>query len=186
MPTIQAEALSLASVTATIERRSGDTFAPSTGGMVKPGEAIRLLVSGVKSQIIQTPEFIVQDADGNEILRQNAGATLSGDAWLDWQAPLAEGTYTFIVNYQSYPFLPFTSQVRTTMVVSSAAPEPPAAPPSNTWGRIENIVKWVAIGGAVVGVVYIGGKVLGMFGGSKREVVYPVYPSYQPAPPARR
>ena len=77
-----------------VERIAGDQFIPvATGGVVAPGETIRLFVSGVSSALIHAPEFIVTAPDGSEVLRREAGVTPKGEAWLDIQAPLIEGSY---------------------------------------------------------------------------------------------
>ena len=156
-PMTDEQIAAMAAVTLTVERRSGDTFAPSVGGTVKPGEAVLLLASGVGSQTFKVPEFIVQDEDGNVLLDQNATVSFGGEAAVYWQAPLTEGTYLVRCIFQSKPFLPFTDEVQTLMVVTHLAPKPPPEPPAkeDVLGSLERILKWGAIGAVAIGAVVV-------------------------------
>lgn len=136
-------------VDAILARRSGSTFSPIlNGGMVKPGEAIRL-TAGNMNTFGGDAEFVITDSNGQEVFRDTAARQLFGStAWIDTVAPMIEGNYTLHVA-QSVMF--HVDRSTLDFVVSNAAPNPPSEPPSSTSWLGD--VKWIAL--AVVAAIVV-------------------------------
>ncbi|GEM_PF-5206769 len=118
-----------------VMRRSGAVLIPSD--TVGPGEEVVLYATDVANQSVHAPEFVVQDIGGAILLDIAVGAgTLTGVAMTAWRAPEVEGSYTFTVHAQSFPFLPFTHEVSTQFQVRADAPPPPSPPPSTGIGNL--------------------------------------------------
>lgn len=142
--------------------RDGSSFAPITAGeAVGPGEAIRLKATGIRNQLFNVPEFIIETQAGDEIFRRDAAAgAIAGDqAHLDIAAPTTEGLYRLTVHAQTFPFWPRTHEVSMVFRVSRAATPPIDSPPStgigigNIFGSVKGLGV-IAI--AVIGLVTVG------------------------------
>ena len=91
--------LGLRSHTITIERnKSGKWSELSSGGSVKPEEAIRYSAHFGWQLSPAKAEFTLMDSNGTVVWGpRDANANPAGNAWIDVNAPLLPGTYTLNV-----------------------------------------------------------------------------------------
>lgn len=134
-----------------IERRSGDGFTRlERGGSVRPGEAIRIIATGLKSNTT----FRIFNSGGNLVHGPApALATIGGSAWLDIAAPRAMGAYELIADDKLFFLVPIRHDDAFPFQVSSSAPDPIAPPPkTGPFGEIKDIAKLVlfGIGGFII------------------------------------
>jgi len=123
------------------------------GGMVEPGETIRLLVSGLTGLESCDPGVDVYNAATDEkIFGQTLSRGLFGsEASVSIQAPFGEGTYLVTASSAYFPICRPRHTESTTFTVSASAPPPPTPPPEegNWWDNI----KWILILGIVAMVI---------------------------------
>lgn len=128
---------------------------------VKPGSAVQLVGHDIGIWTAKA-EFVVVGTDGREVLRQWVSVRFS-DGWLDWQAPLTPGWYTFYAGADSVMF-----EVSPTAVVPSPrgyeplSPDPtkpPTKPPSES-GELPTWAIPAAVGGGLLLLLLVmgGGK----------------------------
>lgn len=114
-----------------VERYGGGKAVPiPNGGKVKPGELIRLSVTGIPSLVDPTVRFTVVGAQGKVFSTEKNPAPFSSQVVVDWAAPMELGGYVVTASLSSTP-LPFPRHDQvTTFEVSESAGEP-AVPPEN-------------------------------------------------------
>ncbi|MDO8683414.1 MAG: hypothetical protein Q7N50_08035, partial [Armatimonadota bacterium] len=134
-----------------------------SGGKVKPGEAVRLVATGIISVFGATGfvNFVIKNSAGQEVFRRNSIYGVNGTAFIDTVAPMEVGRYTFTADAQSFPVLGITHPAGIEFVVDPNAPEPPDQPPGwfNFFKNPGNIKMLVLIGAGVIGLVAVAGTV---------------------------
>ena len=134
-----------------IERRTGDGFTRlERDGAVRPGEAIRIVASGLKSNTT----FRIFNSGGNLAFGPApAVASVGGTAFLDIAAPRAIGGYELTADDKAFFLIPVRHDDAFAFEVASNAPDPIAPPPkTGPFGEIKDIAKLVlfGIGGLIV------------------------------------
>ena len=148
----------MSTVALSVQRRTsgGSAFLSiPAGGVVMPGEAVRLFASGVALLGVarNSIDFAVFNADGERIDGANVGTNLEGHAWYDTVVPRGPGAYSARATYLT---LIGRSSISFPFRVGADAPPLPKAPPQGGPGG--------AVGGVLGDFKTIGWIVLGIVG----------------------
>lgn len=109
-------------------RRNGDFYAITTGAKVLPDEQIRATTK-VSNFGRENIEFGVLDPRRNIVFSETVNANLARNAWVDFTAPNAPGTYTVVASAEEGSWNPFKGfknrhEVETAFKVSPLAVNP--------------------------------------------------------------